>query len=300
MSLPGGAENATRIIDADAFTAALRDFKRLLREAGEVLWVGVTLPWQLFKLLRAEETRREAAGYMVWGSALVVFAVPEIWASASGHQPWPTLSSTVGGIEERHDWAAIIVVGLIVFGAMRAVRVKLSTGGPELVAPGTPAAARAAAAALPARPMQSNPGRNLLSTPDGRLTHAPLAVYMGWFKYFVVAILLVLAGYLVPRIVDPSNKQLIGECLYGAMGLALFLIPGWLSYRLGQFVPFPTLFRSFQDVEARAKWLAVVVAAGLTVLLIHLVFYPWTAILPDLQHLHSYCETHPTAPPCKP
>jgi hypothetical protein len=63
-------------------------------------------------------------------------------------------------------------------------------------------------------------------------------------------------------------------------------------------VPFPTLFQSFQAIEARAKWLALVIAAGLTVLMIHLVFYPWTSILPDLQHLHHFCQANKGAPLC--
>ena len=115
---------------------------------------------------------------------------------------------------------------------------------------------------------------------------------MGWFKYYVFAVVLVAAGYLAPRAVDSSNKQLIGESLYGAIGLVLFVIPSWFSYRLGRMVPFPPLFETFQDIEDRAKWLAVVFAAGVVVLLIHLTFYPWTDVLPDLQHLHKYCQQH--------
>lgn len=209
----------------------------------------------------------------------------EIWAAADGRKPWPTLSDTVGTIERDHDWTAILVVALLVFGAMHAIRVKFMARPAPVASPGTKAAATRP-------PAPHNPGRDLLATDDVRLTRAETLEYMGWWGYFLVALVMVIVGYVAPRAVDPTNKQLIGESLYGAIALVLFVIPGWLSYRLGRFVPFPTLFQSFQDIEGRAKWLAVIVAAGLTVLMIHLVFYPWTSILPDLQHLHSYCQSH--------
>ena len=272
---------------------ALADGRRLAREVAEVLWVAVTLPYQIYKLVRSIQTRREGLGYTVWGAALLVFGVPEIWAAIDSHKPWPTLSDTVGTIERDRAWTAILVVAFLVFGAMNAIRVRFSAQQ----SPVKPPAAQAEAGA-PAGP--HNAARDLVVTDDGRLTRAEDLEYLGWWKYFVVAAALVVAGYVIPRAVDGSNKQLIGESLYGSIALVLFLIPGWLSYRLGKFVPFPTLFRSFRDIEGRAKWLAVVVAAGLTVLMLHLVFYPWESILPDLQHLHSYCQHHADQPPCKP
>jgi hypothetical protein len=276
----------------DLLSRALADSWRLLGEAAEAVWFALTLPYQLYKLLRPIETRREGLGYLVWGAALLVFAVPELWAAADGHKPWPTLSDTVGTIERHHDWAAILVVAVLVFGAMHAVRVKFGAQPAPLKPP-----AQAPAQAAPARP--HNPERKLLATEDGRLTRAEELEYLGWWRYFALATGLVVAGYLAPRLVDRTNKQLIGESLYGAIALALFLIPGWLAYRLGRFVPFPTLFQSFQEIEGRAKWLAVVIAAGLTVLMIHLVFYPWTSILPDLQRLHGYCQANKGASLCK-
>jgi hypothetical protein len=221
-----------------------------------------------------------------------VFAIPEIWAAADGRKPWPTLSDTIGTIERDHDWTAILVVGLLVFGALHAVRVKFTAGAAPLQPP-------QGSGTTTARSTARNPNRELLATPDGRLTRAEDLADMGWWAYFLIAILIVIAGYVAPRVIDPTNKQLIGESLYGAIAIVLFVIPGWLSYRLGRFVPFPTLFQSFQNIEGRAKWLAVVVAAGLTVLMIHLVFYPWTSILPDLQHLHAYCLHRKGAPLCK-
>jgi hypothetical protein len=41
---------------------------------------------------------------------------------------------------------------------------------------------------------------------------------------------------------------------------------------------------------------ALVVTAGLVILLIHLVFYPWPATIPDIQDLHEQYKQqgHPT------
>jgi hypothetical protein len=101
---------------------ALVDLGRLAVEALVAIWAALRLPWTVVRMIQAATTRREGLGYLVWGLALLIFAVPEIWASADSHQPWPTLSWTVGQIEQHHDWAAIVVVGLIVFGAMHAIR----------------------------------------------------------------------------------------------------------------------------------------------------------------------------------
>jgi hypothetical protein len=157
----------------DLLSRALADSWRLLGEAAEAVWFALSLPYQLYKLLRPLETRREALGYLVWGAGLLVFAVPEIWAAADGHKPWPTLSDTVGTLERQHDWAAILVVAVLVFGAMHAVRVKFGAQLAPLTPPG-----QATAATGEARP--HNPRRELLCTADGRLTRAEELDYLGW------------------------------------------------------------------------------------------------------------------------
>lgn len=58
-------------------------------------------------------------GYGVWLLMGVVIAIPEIWAGV-GTPPWPTISATVGHLEARWNWVAIIVVALIVVVATRA------------------------------------------------------------------------------------------------------------------------------------------------------------------------------------
>ena len=70
-------------------------------------------------------TRGEAWGYAVWGSMGVVVAVPEIWAAASGSGfVWPTISGTIGHLEERWAVVALVPVALIVSSAYAVARVK--------------------------------------------------------------------------------------------------------------------------------------------------------------------------------
>jgi len=40
-------------------------------------------------------------------------------------------------------------------------------------------------------------------------------------------------------------------------------------------VPFPTLFRTVADLERRWRPVAMIVVAGLVILMLHLVFFPW-------------------------
>ena len=248
--------------------------------------------------MREAGLRREIVGYIVWSVALIVFAVPELWASKDSDLPFPTLSGTIGHLERRWDWSAIFVVFAIVYALIHAVRVgaavvthrrerRAADEQGETASP--PVSGRATTVKVDTR--------NHVVVDEGRVTLDPTPVYMGWFGYFVFAGLIVVAGFLIPLAVydwniSDAEKQLSGEAGYGAIGLAFFLIPALLAYKPGRLVPFPTIFRSFLDLEQRAQILAVVVAAGLTFLMLHLVFYPYPSVIPwfvDLEHLHNHC-----------
>jgi hypothetical protein len=65
-------------------------------------------------------TGRLLLGYIVWGSIGAVIAVIELLAAInSDWAPWPTLSSTVGTLQNHHTWVGIFVLGAIVVLAMR-------------------------------------------------------------------------------------------------------------------------------------------------------------------------------------
>ena len=55
---------------------------------------------------------RTLLGYIVWGSLGAVIAIIELLAAIdSDSTPWPTLSSTVGGLQRDHSWVGIFVLG---------------------------------------------------------------------------------------------------------------------------------------------------------------------------------------------
>jgi hypothetical protein len=63
---------------------------------------------------------RMLLGYIVWGVLGAVVGIIELVAAINAAWvPWPTLSSTVGGLQHDHTWVGIFVVGGIVVIAMR-------------------------------------------------------------------------------------------------------------------------------------------------------------------------------------
>src|SRR5207247_1946484 len=87
------------------------------------LWRLVPRPIQRWLSKRfADVGRREAWGYAVWGTVGLVIAVPEITAAADAGVPFPTISGTVGHLEVRWTWVAVIVVGVIAASGFQAVR----------------------------------------------------------------------------------------------------------------------------------------------------------------------------------
>jgi hypothetical protein len=78
--------------------------------------------------------------------------------------------------------------------------------------------------------------------------------------------------------------------MYGLIAAFWVVVPTLIAYVGGKDVPFPTLFATIQALERRARPVAVLVAAGITILLIHLAFYPWPKVIPDLPDLHRSHE----------
>ena len=122
--------------------------------------------------------KQEAFGYLVWLTAGVVIAVPEAWSAlGDGDAPWPTISGTIGEIEYRHPWAALVVVGVIVFVAYYAFR--YPTEEPD----------------------------TCNRTAGGRLTRADHARAMvPWWLFFPVAATAVIAGSAISRASDPMTS----------------------------------------------------------------------------------------------
>lgn len=231
-------------------------------------WLWMILPRRARGYLAArfsDVTRSEALGYAVWGAMGVAVGVPEIWAAAAGSDfIWPTISTTVGHLQDRWPVVALIPVALIVMSCYSVFRVG------------------AASAALQAD------FQALARTPQGRLTKqdvsleqlasglAPTAAgRQQWdvLPYFMLATLAVVATALVASASD--NRFLVGYILYSLIAVVWVIVPNVAAYWFKRDVPFTTLFFTIRCLGRRLQLVAALLGALLVILLLHLAFYPW-------------------------
>lgn len=244
--------------------------------------------WWRFRF--ASVDRKEAWGYAVWGFFGVLVAVPELWAAISPSTArWPTISATVGYLEYHHVWVSIVVTGAIVGAGYSALRYKPERTG---VLPPRHDPATGGQPGDPAVPYRTAQGR--------RLTMAvrPVAE-LGAGLYFGVALAVITAATAVAALTtDADDEYAVGQTLYGLTALFWVAIPTALAFprRFALDIPFPTLVETLRHLDRRLRVVAVVVAAGLAYLLLHLLLYPWPATIPDIQDLHRGKPPAPTAP----
>jgi len=200
---------------------------------------------------------QERWGYGVWLFAGLVFGVPESWAGITA-PPWPALSETIGHLEQLWPPARVIVVALVVSIAFHAVRYPPSRTG--------------AFAAREAKPKRAR-------TPFGRFarsgTGAARAVPV--FVYFPLAAGAVAGGSVIAAIAG-SGMFVLGYVIYGLIAIFLVIIPNALAFWFTKEMPFPTLYRTVANLERRWRPAAMVIVAGLVVLMLHLAFFPWPDI----------------------
>jgi len=211
--------------------------------------------------------RSEAWGYVVWGAAGLVIAIPEITAAVNAKAPWPTISGMVGHLEFRWSWVALIVVALIVSVAFHAARFPWRQRG-QLAIQATE--------------------RVLGRTVGGRFTMKPEPAEEGEKDqvaalWLLIALAVVIAGSVLVAALGLHDKFILGYVLYGLIALFWVVVPSGLAFWFARDVPFPTLFRTIGDLERRLHFATVLILAGLVILLIHLALYPWPAIFHQLQ-----------------
>jgi hypothetical protein len=216
-------------------------------------------------LLRAPRLRarfrgagaRERWGYGVWLFVGLVFGVPESWAGIT-NPPWPALSDTIGHLEELWHPVKVIVAALIVFIVFHAVRYPPGQTSEFAAREGEPQRAR---------------------TPCGRVARSGsrAAGAVSVFAYFPLAAGVVAGGSLIAAIAS-SDPFVLGYVMYGLIAIFLVIIPNALAFWFAKEVPFPTLYRTVADLERRWRPAAMVIVAGLVVLMLHLVFFPWPDI----------------------
>lgn len=194
--------------------------------------------------------QREWWGYGVWLFVGAAIAVGELWA-AVGNPWWLTISATIGHLEQVWSPVKIIVVALLAAGAVGVLRYPPSQS------------------AFPAR----HPAR--WRTDNGRLTRSEggeADELPG--LYFPLTVATVAAAGAVTAALGAS-KFTVGYVIYSLMAVAFLIVPNILAFWFAKEVPFPTLFRTLSDLDKRCHSAVIVVVAGLAVLAVHLVAYPW-------------------------
>lgn len=198
-------------------------------------------------------SRPECWGYAVWAFVGAVIAAAELWA-VFGSPWWPTLSGTVGHLEQLWTPTKIIVIALI-------------------------AAAAGQVLSYPPRQREFPPPgrRRHWRTGGGRLTRAENGQtaelgHAAW--YFPIAVTLVAAGTAAAAVLN-SSRLVAGYVIYGLIAVAFLIVPNVLAYWFAKEVPFPTLLRTLENLNNRWHPAVIIIVAGLSVLAVHLVAYPW-------------------------
>ena len=222
-------------------------------------------------------------GYLIWGVAAAVIAIPELLAAAGaglGFLHFKTISETTGHLERYHPWVELVVVAGIVFFAYSYFRTS------------------------PHADERPNLGR----TRGGRLTMDDHADHDARERFdrdeptriFLVAAAVVLVGVALATLAaikwwDDERHFHPSYVLYGLLFLLWLVIPSLVAFFGGPDVQFPTLFRTVRNLEEwlaksslpynlgpmLAWFVAYLILAGLVILLLHLTLYPY----PDITHI---------------
>jgi hypothetical protein len=206
--------------------------------------------WELYGPVSDAERR----GYWFWLPVVLFVLLIELLGALSAKFkdaiPWPTISSTIGHLEKRWDWVAVIVLGLITIVVFHVVAYREQR--------------RASGRAY----------RRVGPSPADKPKGKPLTWYNWIFVVAVGGIAILLAVF------SGASKYQLGYVIYGVLALFGIVLPSILAFSANRLVDFPTLFFTIAKLRHRLHIVAVVIVAGLTILAIHLSFYPW----PDIAH----------------
>jgi hypothetical protein len=198
--------------------------------------------------------RAEKNGYRFWGPVVAAILVTEVLGALADwlHRrtlleiKWPTISSTVGHLETLSPILAVLVVGGIAAVAFEAVTY--------------PPRRRVGGRAVYHRVRMQQPTR-----------------YYDWYAVFAI----VVAGGFVSVGILHWDKYEVGYTIYGLLLFFGIVVPTALAYFGGRIVSFPGLIFTVRKLERRLHLVAVMVVAGLAILLVHLALYPWPDLVRD-------------------
>jgi hypothetical protein len=237
--------------------------------------------------------RREAWGYGVWMLFSVVVLVPEFWAAFwKDSAPFPTISGTTGALEYDRPWLALVVTGVIVLCVYSSFRFPKTRTGVLQKWESTGEASGESLRGDQALPYRT-PGGGRFTRSTTPVRELSTVVYFAFATVFIIVCTTIAA-----TASDPNDEYYVGRTLYGLIALFWIAIPSFLAWpkRWALDVPFPTLFSTVRSLERRLRVVALLVVAGMTILLLHLVLYPWPSIIPDLSRTHRTYECHPLDP----
>lgn len=232
---------------------------------------ALTRWWSSLRRRFAGATRSEKWGYGVWGAMGLVIAMPEISAVGKGCDfPWPTISTTVGHLQELWPVVALIPVALIVMGAYFAFT--LMPSSPPTIADDENLVVR------------TSEGRRtkVAFTSYEQLAAAPAADWsvrdparrpLPALPYFGVATLAVIAGWVVALGID--DRFATGYIGYSIIAIFWVILPSALAYWFRRDIQFATLTYTVGMLGRRLPIVAAMTAALLVILLLHLALYPW-------------------------
>jgi hypothetical protein len=233
-----------------------------MRQSGSSVRAG----WDLPARFRGTSTT-EKWGYGFWLFLGLVFGVPESWAGLAS-PPWPALSDTVTHLDALWPPTAVIVVALMVFVAYYFVRVPVAPAG-------SPAGTRVRLGLGHGGGTGAAAGR----TYNGRLSRTPADISpVPALIYVPLALAAITVGSILAAVVS-GDFWVEGYVIYGLIAIFGVIIPNVLAYWFAREVPWPTLLATAVSLERRWRPAAVVVLAGLVILMLHLAVPPW----PDLR-----------------
>jgi hypothetical protein len=207
-------------------------------------------------------TTTEKWGYGFWLFMGLVFGIPESWAGLA-NPPWPALSDTITHLDALWPPTAVIVVALVVFVAFYFVRVPVSQAGSLAFTQGG---------------LGRGTGAGVGRTYAGRLSRTPADISpVPALIYVPLALAAITIGSIIAAVAS-DDFWVLGYVIYGLIAIFLVIIPNVLAYWFAREVPWPTLLATVTNLERRWRPAAVVVLAGLVILMLHLALPPW----PDL------------------
>jgi hypothetical protein len=219
-------------------------------------------------------TRHERKGYLFWLLVVGVILLLEVfsayasskWAFAwMGDPRFLTISSTVSHLEDQWSGVAILVLGILTASAFYSIAVRSTVKA-------DPAPEHETAPAQPAEPELA------------RFSYSPWMVLTLWLATFLVLLLIfgplkdILSSPLTGDVYRSDKQYRTGYAIYGAIAFWGIVVPLAVHKFRPTWIGYPNLFATVRSLGDKRPILAVIVLAGLIVLAVHLILYPWPSL----------------------